>query len=135
MISWDTNFLIRHALADDPEQYHVTQQVLKDTEAEGTQVFLPLIVVAESFWVFRSAYRLRSREAASILSEILKDIRFVFEARESVERAVEQIIENGGDLGDMLIHESALGNQATPVHTFDTGLRRLDSFTVHQGTD
>ncbi len=132
MITWDTNFLVRHVLADDPVQFRVVQRVLAEADARGVAVFLPLIAIAETFWVLRSAYGLAAKPAASILSDVLRDERFVFEAREAVEQSVRRVLDHGGDLGDMLIGEASIARNALPVHTFDTGLRRCEEFKVHR---
>ena len=130
MKSWDTNFLIRHVMADDEQQFAKVQDCLEEIEASGEAVYLPQIVLAESFWVLRSAYGLKSGESAKVLLEIALDDRFLVENEPGFIAAAEHVVHSKGDLWDQLILQAAKRANALPLYSFDKGLRRTEGVEV-----
>lgn len=123
MISWDTNFLIRHLMADDKSQAEQVRKCLSAAESKNDLVYLSEIVLVESFWVLKSAYKLRRRDASHLLLQVTRDTRFHVQNNTVLEAALESVRRKGGDLGDQLILRAASTAKALPLYTFDQGLR------------
>ena len=123
MISWDSNFLIRHLMADDESQAEQVRKCLAAAESKNDMVYVSEIVLVESFWVLKSAYKLRRRDAAYLLQQVARDTRFHVQNNTAFEAALVTIRRKGGDLGDQLILRAACTAKALPLYTFDQGLR------------
>jgi predicted nucleic-acid-binding protein len=56
MIAVDTNVIIRYLLNDDVRQAAKAAKLIEHAAAEGDQVFVSTITLAETIWVLQSAY-------------------------------------------------------------------------------
>ncbi|HSP42657.1 MAG TPA: PIN domain-containing protein [Luteolibacter sp.] len=127
MKTWDTNFLLRHLLEDDPAQLAIVRRELAHVEDAGATVFLPQIVLVETAWYLRG---LLSRVAVlDTLQEVLDDRRFACERPDEVKSAIRDA-RRKGDFSDHLIAASARAAAATPVQTFDKALRGFAAFEI-----
>jgi len=128
MIAADTNVWARAYLNDDVPQAAKARSVL-EAECQRGGVFVPLIVLAELFWVLRS--RWKQDRVLQILEHLLETDGVVVEAPTMVAKALKEA--SGGAVGfaDLLIAHVALANGASEVITFDKafgrrpGVRRL----------
>jgi predicted nucleic acid-binding protein len=56
LIAIDTNVLVRLLTGDDPEQSRLAQALVADAEANGLDIHLDEIVLAETAWVLHSSF-------------------------------------------------------------------------------
>lgn len=127
MKAWDTNFLLRHLLEDDPEQLATVKEQLEASENRGQAIFLPQIVLIETAWVLRSL--LSKADVLGTLQEVLDDGRFLCESPAEVAGALKAAAQQG-DFSDHLIAAAAIRAEATPVQTFDQALTQSKCFEV-----
>ena len=83
----DTNVLVRFLTRDDAAQFRRVREFLEARFAEGDPVFVSVIVLCETVWVLRSAYRTPRREVAGALERLLGASGLVIEDRDQVAAA------------------------------------------------
>ena len=134
METLDTNVVVRAAVKDDDPQCRDAEVVWNVALARGG-VYLTKVVLAETVWVLRSAYRLRKEEIAAILGRLVEIAGVVLEDDEVARRALASFEVGGADLADYLILESARKAGALPVRTFDCGLAEEDDVELASSGD
>ncbi|NCP41416.1 MAG: type II toxin-antitoxin system VapC family toxin [Rhodoferax sp.] len=110
MIAFDTNMLVRVAVADHPQQL----AVVRDLMANNT-VFISRTVLLETEWVLRSRYKKIRSELLGFFQALLLTQDVEVESAASIEGALDWYAQ-GADFADAL-HLSACGQ--TLMHTFD----------------
>lgn len=65
MVALDTNVLIRFIVKDNIVQYGLAAGLIYDAKASGQRVLATMLVVLESEWVLRSAYRYSKNQILS----------------------------------------------------------------------
>ena len=106
----DTNIVARALMRDDPVQTPIADSVLT------TDVFVPITVVLEAAWLFRSRYGLSRADLATTLRALLDMPSVTVDAADGVRWALSRA-EITGDIAD-LIHLVASRN-ASAFLTFD----------------
>lgn len=131
METFDTNVVVRLMVEDDEEQSRKAEAVWRAALAEGG-VLLTKIVLVETVWVLRSAYRFDNQTTARALQRLLA----VDGVRIEDERVVRQaltLFEGGpADFADYVILESARQDGALPVITFDRKFAQVDEVEIAQ---
>jgi len=122
-MSPDTNVLVRLIVRDDPEQTRRAEGEWKKALATDG-VFVSKIVVVETVWVLRRAYRVGRVDIARTLRAFLGIEGVVLEDESAVFSALGRFESGAADLSDYLILEAARAGSALPVVTFDADFSR-----------
>ncbi|MGV7207982.1 PIN domain-containing protein [Oxalobacteraceae bacterium A2-2] len=69
--SIDTNVLVRYIVQDDMVQFALAAELIESCRVAGTQAVVPLLVILEAEWVFRTAYGYSKPAIAEIFSILL----------------------------------------------------------------
>jgi predicted nucleic-acid-binding protein len=117
----DTNVWARAYLNDDVAQAVKARSVI-EAECQRGGVFVPLIVLAELFWVLRS--RWTKERVLQILGHLLETDGIVVEAPTVVAKGLQEARDSGAGFADLLIAHVALANGANEVITFDKSFGR-----------
>lgn len=115
-IAVDTNVLVRFLTWDDEDQSALAAEAIEGADA----VVLSIIVLCETVWVLRRAYRLPHREIAATLRDLI-DTRTVELDRPAAEAGL-ALLERGGDFADGAILFDAARARASHLVTFDRSL-------------
>lgn len=121
MIAADTNVWARAYLNDDVAQAMKARSAIEAACKRGG-VFVPLIVVAELFWVLRS--RWKKERVLQTLGHLLTTDGVIVEASTVVAKALEEAHDSAAGFADLLIAYVALTNGANEVITFDKSFGR-----------
>lgn len=117
MIGLDTNVIVRYAARDDPEQTPLADAAIDSLSSEDPG-YISLLVVAETWWVLRTAYRFPADRCRQLF-EILIDARELrFETPDTVRAALDST-RQGADLADALIARCASHAGCRSVVTLD----------------
>jgi predicted nucleic-acid-binding protein len=117
----DTNVLLRLLTSDDARQTAIAEDFVRDG------VWVPFLVLAETFWALSSIFGLTPREQLSVIEMLLDHKKLTLEGAEVVASALEVFRENPSlGLSDCLILESARKAGHLPLGTFDRGLAKLE---------
>jgi predicted nucleic-acid-binding protein len=112
MIAFDTNLLVRVAVADDPAQVAIVRELI-----ERDTIFLSRTVLLETEWVLRAVYRKTRPEILDFMRSLLEIGDTEVESADQVGRALDWY-GLGADFADAL-HLSACGRAL--MHTFHRG--------------
>lgn len=118
MATFDTNVVVRLIVEDDEDQSRQAEQVWRAALTDSS-VFLPKVVLVETAWVLRTAYRFDSSTVAKTLRRLLDVEGVEIEDEVVVRRALALFEQGGADFSDYVILESARKASALPVRTFD----------------
>ena len=110
MIAFDTNLLIRVAVADDTEQVAVARRLI----AQNT-IFISRTVLLESEWVLRSVYKKTPTDIHRSFQALLGLDNTELENAEAISHALDWYA-HGADFADAL-HLAVCGDAT--LHTFD----------------
>jgi predicted nucleic-acid-binding protein len=96
--------------------------------AANEDLFVSLVVLAETEWVLRSRYRLRKAEVMNAIAGLLDADDVRFEDEPAIEEALYFWKDSVADFADYLIgaHNRRMGCRATA--TFDSAAARLAAF-------
>lgn len=119
-IAVDTNVLVRFLTWDDTEQATQAASAIEGADA----VVLSAIVLCETVWVLRRAYRLSNREIAATLRELIES-RTVELDRPAAEVGL-ALLERDGDFADGVLVLDADRAKADRLLTFDQRLIDLE---------
>jgi predicted nucleic-acid-binding protein len=121
--TFDTNVVVRLLVEDDAGQTRQAEMAWRRALADGG-VFLPKIVLVETAWVLRRAYKFDNATLLATLKRLVAIDGVVIEDLDEVKKAI-VLLENGvADFSDYLIFEAALKANALPVKTFDQRFAR-----------
>lgn len=129
MKAWDTNFLVRHLVEDDPRQLAVVRRELQQAGNAGLPVWLADITLVETFWVLQQVCGLTARQALDSLQAVAEDGRFRMQSGEDVLAAIARSRKKG-DLPEHLVALAAKRAGATKTQTFDRAVRDFREFEV-----
>ena len=115
----DTNVLVRFLTWDDERTSALAAEAIEGAEA----LILSTVVLCETVWVLRRAYRLPHREIAATLRDLIES-RTVELDRPAVEAGL-ALLERGGDFADGVVLFDARRARVSRLVTFDRSLRRL----------
>lgn len=107
MFAFDTNYLVRHLVADDPAQAKTVTDTMVSEIAAGNAILLPDIVLCETVWVLQRALDVPKAALLEMLKAILEDTAFCFEDEEILHAAVSRYELGKADFADYLIAEHA----------------------------
>lgn len=118
-IAVDTNVLVRFLTWDDERQSALAAEAIEGAEV----LILSTVVLCETVWVLRRAYKLPHREIAATLRDLVES-RTVELDRPAVEAGL-ALLERGGDFADGVVLFDAKRARASRLVTFARSLRRL----------
>lgn len=118
-VAADTNVVVRYLTGDDEQQSGHAKAALEAADA----VYLDIVVLCETVWVLRRAYRLSPGEISAALTELLDSERIEVDRRAA--EAGLAMLEAGGDFADGVILYEAGGRRCDALITFDRRLARL----------
>ncbi len=125
----DTNILVRFLTADEPTQSETTRWLIEATEAEGENLHISLLVLAELVWVLRGGrYGFSRSEVADALEALLDATVFEIQDRDLVRRANTAFRAGPADFSDYLIGEIDRRAGCTTTLTFDRRLAATEGF-------
>ncbi len=130
MIAIDTNVLLRFLVMDDPVQAAKAVELVERAVQEQQRVFLSDIVLCETVWVLRSAYRASKRDIVTTLRRLLAEPAFSARNPMAVERSIERYARGSGDFADYLIGEAGAAAGAHTAYTFEKRLRDEPDFAL-----
>lgn len=123
MIAFDTNYLVRHLVQDDPKQCRNVEKILMEQNALGVPVFLSDPVLCETAWVLVSLYAANQDDLVNAIQSCLGDPGFRFEDAPRIQRAVERYSRGRAEFSDYLIDEIARSH-GFRLRTFDKKLAK-----------
>ena len=126
----DTNVLVRFLTRDDAAQFRRVQEFLEKRFAEADPVLVNVIVLCETVWVLRAAYRIPRREIASALDRLLDASGLVIEDRDQVAAAVNAYRRGPGDFSDYLLGEHNRAAGCVSTATLDRRLKSASAFEL-----
>jgi predicted nucleic-acid-binding protein len=118
----DTNVFVR-IFVDDGSREHVAAAHLA---RGGTTFFVSTIVVVETAWVLKKAYRFSKQQLVTLLARALDAPLFEFEDRKLVELALKAFQKGKADFSDHIVVAASARAQAIPLLTFDANLAKED---------
>ena len=129
MTGIDTNVLIRWLLADPdaPEQSEAVSRHLADLRDD---VFVGMVVLAETAWVLRKTFGFPRDRLAAVLKSILEAPGVLIESSAAVSEAIQTFASGGAGFPDCLIgaRNAAVGCRTTL--TFDRDASKGARFTL-----
>lgn len=121
MIAADTNVWARAYLNDDVKQARRARTAIEaGCGADG--VFVPLVVLAELFWVLRS--RWSKERVLDTLAHLLDTEGVTVEAQAAARQALADARSSGVGFADLLIAQIAFARGAGEIITFDRAFGR-----------
>jgi predicted nucleic-acid-binding protein len=114
---------------DDAEQTAIANRIVNDAIADGENLFVSAVVLAETSLVLSSVYHLSRRNLLRVLEALWNDPTFLLEHQGLVRAALDRCRTGSADLNDYLIGEIARQERASTTYTFDRKLRRAARFT------
>ena len=132
MATFDTNVVVRLIVEDDEQQCKQAERAWRAALADSG-IFLPKIVLVETAWVLRSAYRFDSPTIAKTLGRLLELEGVKIEDEHEVRRALALFESGEADFSDFVIVESARQANELPVRTFDRRFAREDDVVILEG--
>jgi predicted nucleic-acid-binding protein len=115
----DTNLLIRYLAWDDVGQ---ARNAAAQIEAADI-LFISTIVLCETVWVLRRAYRYSSDEIMEALSDLIHSRNV--EVDHPAAEAGLRMLARGGDFADGVIEHDAILSNCDRVSTFDQTFQEL----------
>ena len=118
-VAADTNVLVRYLMGDDEVQSPRARAALEAADA----VYLDIVVLCETVWVLRRAFRLSPGEIFAALTELLGS-RKVEADRRAAEAGL-AMLRAGGDFADGVILHQSLQAHGGALVTFDRRLAQI----------
>ena len=123
MIAFDTNYLVRHIVQDDPVQCRTVAEVIADETASNNTIHLLDLVLLETVWVLESIYGFDREALVHVLSALVEDAAFSFDNPAVIQRSLRRFNVGKADFADHFIAASAQSRELT-LKTFDKRLRK-----------
>lgn len=123
MIAFDTNYVVRLLVQDDPAQSAEVSVTMRTEAESGRNIILYDVVLCETLWVLGSAYDASRMDMLTALKVLKDEPVFVFESPERVEAAFNRFEGGKADFADYLILEIGKQN-GYELRTFDKKLKR-----------
>ncbi len=133
MIALDTNVILRYLVGDDPEQTEAAQALL-DGLTPDDPGYVCREVVLEVGWVLERSYGFTRTQVAESLMELTATDNLVVENSYDVAAAAHRYGQGGPDFSDLMVLSAAKRVEATPLHTFDRKLARMDGAVLVQSS-
>jgi len=123
VIAFDTNYLVRHLVQDDPLQCQEVANVVERETVAGRRILLFDLVLCETIWVLRSSYHATRKDCLLALQALAGSSIFTFEDRRRYQQALKRFAAGNADFSDYLLMGKAEESKAE-ILTFDQSLRR-----------
>lgn len=120
-IALDTNVLVRYLTWDDATQSSAAAKLIEAAET----IILPMIVLCETVWVLRRAYKFLPADILSVLRNLTR-MPAVELDRPLVEAGIE-CLAAGGDFADGVILAEATRAKADQLASFDEALAKFSN--------
>ena len=130
MIGLDTNVLVRYLTQDDPGQARRANRLITDAGSRGEPLHLSTIVLCETVWVLRWAYRVGKAEILRTLMRILETAQFSIEDPDACREALTLYARGQGDFSGYLLGDRNRRAGCSATATFDRKLRQSDLFQI-----
>jgi predicted nucleic-acid-binding protein len=130
MIALDTNVLVRFIVEDDEAQVKRVRDLIARCRETGEPCLVSLPVVCELVWVLESLYEAGRAELLSALQGLLVHDVIRVEDAGVLRQALDTFSRSKGDMADHIIGALGRARGATTTYTFDSGLKRVESFTL-----
>jgi predicted nucleic-acid-binding protein len=131
VLALDTNVLVRFLAADHPTQARAAKALIARAAENRETVFISTVVLCETLWVLRKAYRSDRKTLAAVVQGLLETPTFVIQDDALVRRALLRYNAGGCGFADYIIGESARAG-CTAVVTFDGRLARESNYRLLQ---
>lgn len=115
----DTNILVRYLTWDDEKQARSATAQIEGADS----VFISIVVLCETVWVLRRAYRYSNEEIAEVLARVIRS-RNVDVDHPAAEAGL-RMLARGGDFADGVIEHDAIRAGCDHLATFDEVFGRL----------
>ena len=129
MTALDANVIVRYLVGDDAEQAEAARALL-DRLTPGNPGFICREVVLEVAWVLERSYRFPRSLIAETLMDLTASDGLVVEDSDDVAAAAHRYRQGGAGFSDLMILAAAEREGATPLHTFDRRLARMEGATL-----
>lgn len=128
----DTNVLVRFLVRDDEAQWEIADRYINQAFQANETCLINNVVLCEVLWVLRSRYKLKREKLIETVEMLTQTELFVFENREAVLWAVQQMKSGRADFSDYLI--AYINEQAGCQETasFDVKLGQLPQIEMLQ---
>ena len=123
MIAFDTNYVVRLLIQDDPDQCAEVSATMRMESENGRNIILYDIVLCETLWVLGSAYQASREELLTALKALRNEPVFTFENLGLIEAALKRFEVSRTDFADCLILEIGKQN-GHELKTFDKKLKK-----------
>ena len=123
MIGLDTNVLVRYLTQDDEVQAAEANQLIEGL-TESSPGYVSMLVLAETYWVLRRAYKVDHDAIVATLRGLLGSRELVIDRADLVRRALRRVAD-GADFADALINELGVDAGCDHTVTFDEGAAKL----------
>lgn len=123
MIGLDTNVLVRYLTQDDEAQAARANQLI-DGLTESSPGYVSMLVLAETYWVLRRAYKAEHDTIVATLRGLLGSRELVIDRADLVRRVLRRV-SDGADFADALINELGVEAGCDHTATFDAGAAKL----------
>jgi predicted nucleic-acid-binding protein len=130
MISLDTNVLIRYVVRDELAQYRLASDLINRSTAEGQAALATLLVMMETEWVLRSAYRYSKPQILAIFDGLLTSGDLRIENEIVLEQALRFWSTRAVSFANCLILANSLALGCSEMFTFDKSASKLPGATL-----
>ena len=124
MEALDANVILRYLVGDNPEQ-ETAARALLDGLTPGNPGFICREVVIEVAWVLERSYSFTRTRVAEAVMELTASDSLIVENSDDVAAAAHRYRQGGVGFSDLMILTAAERMAATPLHTFDHRLARM----------
>ncbi len=107
MISFDTNYVIRHLVGDDSKQDDKVAKVIKKETLAGHTILITDIVLCEAIWVLESIYEAKRSDILKTLKSLWEETLFIFESPSRISASIDRLEIGKADFSDYLIDETS----------------------------
>ena len=129
MEALDANVILRYLVGDNPEQ-ETAARALLDGLTPGNPGFVCREVVIEVAWVLERSYSFSRTRVAEAVMELTASDSLIVENSDDVAAAAHRYRQGSVGLSDLMILTAAERMGATPLHTFDRRLARMQGVTL-----
>ncbi|MEZ5276048.1 MAG: hypothetical protein R3F07_06695 [Opitutaceae bacterium] len=123
MIAFDTNYLVRHIVQDDPAQCRVVSSTIETETAAERSIRIFDLVLLETAWVLQAVYAFDHEALWHVLNEIAGDSAFSFDDPIRLRSALAKYRRGTAEFADCLISIAAK-EEGLELKTFDKPLRK-----------
>lgn len=125
MIALDTNVLVRFLAQDDDVQFEVAAGLIEGCTSDAPG-YVCREVMIELVWVLERAYKYSREDIAEALLSIVTASQLSVENAQDIASVVNLYRDEGYDLADLMIRQSAQRSENRILKTFDQKLAKLD---------